>query len=130
MQVCQQDRRTRRTADGTDDRRLCFHFICVNLLYLRFISETGDLIASNLYATKRAYEATSPTRLSETALESEVDDFTTKGTKSTKMMASSLRALLFFVVTKSPWRCVRKIVVLGEPQMAQMIADYVSISSA
>ncbi len=92
MEVCQKDSSTRRTADGTDDRRLCFHFICVNLLYLRFNSETGDLIASNRSTTKRAYEATSPNRLSETALESEVDDFTTKGTKSTEMMASSLRA--------------------------------------
>ncbi len=43
-----------------------------------------------------------PTSLSETALESDAGGFTVKGTKSTKMMASSLRALLFFVVTKSP----------------------------
>ncbi len=72
-----------------------------------------------------------PTRLSETALESEMDDFTAKGTKSTKkMMMSSLRATLFFVVTMSPCRCVSKIGALGEPQMAQMIADYASISSA
>ncbi len=89
MEVCQKDSSTRRTADGTDDRRLCFHFICVNLLYLRFISETGDLIASNRSTTKRAYEAASPNSSVGNGLELELDGFTAKGTKSTKKMMAS-----------------------------------------
>ncbi len=57
--LCQQESSAVRTADDTDDRRLCFHRICVNLRYLWFISETGGLIASDLSTTTRACKSTS-----------------------------------------------------------------------